>query len=116
VPLFSRRSYTRRDVTLSELVDWREPVIKNAIFEHCQIFGPVIIAPDGSTTFKDCGFAFESGPDELLWEMAPNTVKTGIIAVEGCSFRRCTFKAVGIAGGPRIIAKFRKWSATDAPR
>lgn len=103
-----KRAYSDRDVHLHELVDWEKPIVADAIFERCTVYGPAVLAPDSETSFRECGFAFEGSGEEVLWEVPPLSIKTGCIAVERCAFVKCEFYAVGIAGGPKIIAQFRR--------
>ena len=47
-------------------------------------------------------------PDALLWEIPlERTEVVGVIEVRNCTFERCQFANVGIAGRPDVVEHFR---------
>ena len=73
------------------------------------ISGPGILAlnpPD--LWFEDCIWTFgAAGFDSLLWDIDPaRRGLTGAILLESSSFVRCTFRYVGVAAVPDVMASF----------
>jgi hypothetical protein len=94
-----------REVRLWEM-PLEEGGIHGRIFEGCTIIGPAIIAPVGSdflySTFQGAGL------DSIFWEVPPGRpIVVGVIGVRNCTFRRCVFAGIGIAGPRELIEKFR---------
>lgn len=98
------RTYHDRVVRLSELAG-DEGVLDGFTFIGCHLKGPVVVVP------RDCAFAhttFQGHPDALLWEIPESRSSIiGALLVTGCTFERCTFEAVGFAGGPEFARQFR---------
>jgi hypothetical protein len=79
----------------------RSVVIKDKVFEDCQIFGPAVLAPFNPGTFDDCSWAEAADPEAVLWEVDPDReTYVGAIGLENCVFRRCHFARVGILVTP----------------
>jgi hypothetical protein len=106
------RYYEDRVVRLADLVG-SGTVLDGFTFVGCQVNGPALILP------RDSVFAsndFDSPtPDALLWEIAPERPEVvGVIEVTNCTFERCRFAHVGIAGPPTVIAHFRSSLAGES--
>jgi hypothetical protein len=99
------RYYEDRVVRLAELVDGGT-VLDGFTFVGCQISGPAVILPRDSV-FASNNFS-SPNPDALLWEIPPKrTEVVGVIEVRNCTFERCQFSNVGIAGPPKVVKHFR---------
>jgi len=100
------RYYQDRVVRLAELVG-SGTVLDGFTFVGCQVNGPAVILP------RDCVFAGNNfgspTPEALLWEIPlERTEVVGVIEVTNCTFERCEFARVGIAGLPPVIDEFRE--------
>jgi hypothetical protein len=83
------------------------PVIRRKHFADCQIHGPAVVVLLGETVLADSTLA--STPEGTFWliEDGRNTVE-GAIGLEDCTFVKCRFLAVGIAGTAAQIEDYRK--------
>jgi hypothetical protein len=104
------RYYEDRVVRLSELVGTGS-VLDGFTFVGCQLNGPAVILPRDSV-FASNNFN-SPNPAALLWEISPKRSEVvGVIEVRNCTFERCQFSNVGIAGPPKLIKHFRASLAT----
>ena len=104
------KHYEDRVVRLAELVDGGT-VLDGFTFVGCQINGPAVILPRDSV-FASNNFS-SPNPDALLWEISPKRSDVvGVIEVRNCTFERCQFANVGIAGLPKVVKHFRASLAT----
>lgn len=74
-------------------------------FVNCLIIGPAIIAVLDRVSLVNN--TFEGEPSSILWEIPLHKTVLGPVGVTDCSFTNCTFRAIGLAGPPDFIAKFR---------
>ncbi len=80
--------------------------IRNAVFKDCEIRGPAVIVPSGST-FTDGHF--EGTNESVIWDLPSDRKElSGAILVEDCRFAGCRFIAVGVAGPPAMLDEVRK--------
>lgn len=90
----SRERYFRdRTIRISDLAG-DDDILRDKTFEDCTIIGPAVIAPLGVGLLKDC--TFEAHPDTFLIPIHTPRGVVGPIGLEGCVFRRCTFRRIGI--------------------
>lgn len=80
--------------------------IRNRTFERCTMHGPAMVAIFNSVL---PGQTYIGRPDELLWEtdMHPKA-KIGVILIENCVLRDCTFVGIGVAGTSVEIQAMRQ--------
>lgn len=76
-------------------------------FEDCEIHGPAVIVPDGTNVFDECTWEAARSIESLLWEVPAGKTVVGALALTRCTFRRCKFRGVGIAGAKPLIDAFR---------
>lgn len=99
------RYYEDRVVRLADLVG-TGTVLDGFTFVGCQVNGPVVILPRDSV-FAGNDFSSPT-PEALLWEISPGrTEVVGVVEVANCTFERCRFSHVGVAGPPPVIEHFR---------
>ncbi|HZP29555.1 MAG TPA: hypothetical protein VFC99_11430 [Acidimicrobiia bacterium] len=99
------RYYEDRVVRLAELVG-AGTVLDGFTFVGCQIDGPAVILPRDSI-FAGNNFS-SPNPEALFWEVPTKRKEVvGVIEVRNCTFERCRFSHVGIAGPPQLIKHFR---------
>jgi hypothetical protein len=92
-----------QDVALMDLME--EGSISNRTFEDCRLTGPAILVLAGVGLLHQC--RFEGDAIAVFWEIAPErTAVTGAILTNNCTFRRCTFSRVGLAGTTEQIKRF----------
>lgn len=109
---------SHRSFKLIDLVDLAAASMDTIVgrtFEDCTIYGPSIMLPMGESNFEHN--AFESPPkadgspdlEGLFWTVpqGPEFI-VGCIGVLDCTFRRCNFRLIGIAGSAKSITTFRK--------
>lgn len=77
-------------------------VLERLRFHNCQIIGPAVLVPQGSTDFIHCAW---DAPDldSVFWEI-PETRQfiVGAVGALDCTFASCRFLNVGL-GGPRRL-------------
>jgi len=72
-------------------------IIDGKTFEDCTIYGPAIIMPLESTTLAHN--TFEADPETLFWIVPEDKLRViGAIGLVNCTFRRCVFRRIGVAG------------------
>lgn len=83
-------------------------LIVGVTFEDCTIIGPAVVVPT-ATSFSGCGFNVAGNVESILWVVTPERDPVvGAIGLSGCSFVRCKFEKIGIAGRPDDIAMWRR--------
>ena len=96
-----------------------EPIIKDKVFEDCVVYGPCVLAILGMhNKFDGSGFKLGAGGnlEDALIIKPPSTGKAhGVIGIDGCTFKRCTFKGVGIMAGENVLNKFRETPKVPKP-
>jgi hypothetical protein len=102
------KSYEDKVIRLADLLDQQQapPKLEGFAFYGCQINGPAVVYPVGSTEFDGC--RFDGDPDSLFIDIPAGPVKIGIIGVEDCTFTNCVISGVGFAGTPKQGEAFRK--------
>src|SRR5688572_10864091 len=99
---------THRSFRIVDLVGL-DSLITRRIFEDCTIYGPAVLVPLGSSMFEKN--IFEGEPQALLWEIPEDRTQVeGAIGLVDCTFRRCIFRRIGIAGPRTVIDLFRQGS------
>ena len=92
---------------MTELVAPEHPVLTEFQFLRCQLLGPAVLAPLGSTEFSGCTFDSPGNFSTLFWEIAPGTTQVvGAIALQDCTFTECKFSGIGIAGPAFLKEQF----------
>lgn len=79
-------------------------LIEGYEFSNCRIIGPAVIVPLGVTTIAGCTW---DAPNlqAVFWEVpAERTAIIGGVGVLDCTFSKCSFTMVGIAGPPEFRA------------
>jgi hypothetical protein len=98
--------YEREVVRIAQVAE-DEGVIRDTIFEGCDVRGPAILVPLEGTVIENNRFNADDF-DAVLWEVAPDRSRViGAIGLENCRFTGCQFTQVGIAGPADVIAQFR---------
>jgi hypothetical protein len=82
------------------------PWINERTFEDCTLMGPAVVGFSDGNQITDS--AFDLGPyGELFWINDPVMPRAGMLAFKDCTFRRCVFYAIGIAGDSDDIERFK---------
>lgn len=94
--------FTGVPIRIRDVVPTSQPAILESVtFRDCDIIGPgVLVLMSGSS------FVGNSLSSESLWELDPMRAYEGGIGVLDCSFERCQFIGVGIAGPREVIDSF----------
>lgn len=72
-------------------------VIQGVEFSNCQILGPSVLIPQGSTSIVNC--TWDGTIDAIFWEIPPaRTHVIGGVAATDCIPSSCRFVEVGLAG------------------
>ena len=98
------RRVRRKWVRIAEWGDERN-VISNIGFEECIIEGPAVLATTGLGNLIDSP-TFEE-PSVPVMVTPPGFTIFGILGMNGCTFRRCSFRRVGLATTADNAAKLR---------
>ncbi len=94
-----------REVVRMPLLAGDEGVVRDMAFEGCDIKGPAVLVPQGSTIEHS---TFRGDADALFWEIPRERSRViGAVLVERCIFTGCTFENVGFAGPPEFIAALK---------
>jgi hypothetical protein len=85
--------------------------LRDFVFIDCEVRGPVVLVPQGCT-FAHTDFG---GPVEaILWEVPPERAEvTGAILARNCTFEKCRFVRIGLAGPPAFAAQLRGVAAIE---
>ncbi len=96
---------TQRSFRIVDLVAGSNDRITGRTFEDCTIYGPAVLAPLNQMTFEHN--TFEATPEALFWEIPEDRDQIlGAIGLTDCTFRRCIFRGIGIAGKRALIQQF----------
>lgn len=97
---------SHRSFRIVDLVE-NDDLIKGRTFEDCTIYGPAVLAPLDRMTFEQN--TFEADMEALLWEIPEDRQRVlGAIGLSNCTFRRCNFRRIGIAGKRALMEQFRR--------
>jgi hypothetical protein len=100
------KTYEDRVIKLTDLVG-DDGILEGFAFLGCQIKGPAVLVSQDST-MVDCSFGTPN-VEAILWEVPlSRPVVLGVVAAVNCTFERCTFLNVGLAGPPDEIRKMRQ--------
>jgi len=95
---------TQRSFRIVDLVG-RDDLITGRTFEDCTIYGPAVLAPLDRMTFEHNTFEADAGA--IFWLIPEERVHVmGAIGLTDCTFRRCVFRRIGIAGRQALIQQF----------
>ena len=66
-------------------------------FSNCQIIGPAVLVPQGSSSLISC--TWPGSVEAIFWEIpSERTHVIGAVAAVDCTFSECRFVEVGLAG------------------
>jgi hypothetical protein len=83
------------------------------VFEGCDIIGPAVLAILNNVTITYNQFDGDLGA--IIWEVPISRERViGAIGVQNCTFNRCRFIRIGLAGPPEFISKLRAAIAETA--
>ena len=99
------QKFSQQRVRLVDIVD-RNFRIEGRDFEDCDIEGPGVVALLGRTALLNSSFDGEQ--DSVFWEVPEGKTVVGAIAVANCTFKRCRFHGIGVAGTAEQIANYLK--------
>jgi hypothetical protein len=104
LPWKDDRHVTHRSFRIVDLVG-DDDLITEKTFEDCTIYGPAVLAPLDRMTFEHN--SFEADPEALFWVIPEGRTRVvGAIGLIDCTFRRCIFRRIGIAGKQELIDRF----------
>jgi hypothetical protein len=110
-PPTGNREFSGDAVRLAELTVTTF-TLDTLVFRNCQIIGPAILIPVGTTSLLHCSWDTPN-LDALFWEIAPDrNVVVGAILARNCIFSACRFTQVGLAG-PRSLRERLESGLTD---
>ena len=93
----SRRTFMGMTVRITDLLRSGPPGIVNTDFRDCKIVGPALLAAAGPVVIENSTLPSEG----FEWDYPPTSGPLhGVLALDECSFKGCTFENVGI-GRPR---------------
>lgn len=95
-----QHEYTSQVVRITDLAVTRD-VIEGVNFVDCHIIGPAVLLPLGEIGMNDCQFPADR--DVIFWRVDPEHPDVmGAIGISNCSFERCRFDRIGMAGLPKF--------------
>jgi hypothetical protein len=81
--------------------------IRGLTFRRCDVQGPAVIVFRGEVAMTDS--TWDGTAEAILWEIAPHRDEiAGAVLIEDCIFEGCTFRRLGIADGPEMMANIRR--------
>ena len=80
-----------------------DDVLRELVFEDCEIVGPAVLAIMDRNQMREC--RLDAG--EQLWDVPMQRGYVGAIGLVACLFERCYFRRVGFIGAPETMAQFR---------
>ncbi|PLS84678.1 MAG: hypothetical protein CYG60_16645, partial [Actinobacteria bacterium] len=85
-----------------------ETRIRGWTFEDCTIYGPAVIATLAGTLIHEPTWTAEN-VDYVLWDAHGGEDRRweGLIGLQDCAFRRCTFVRIGILVKPEEAERIR---------
>ncbi|MTV24630.1 hypothetical protein FTX61_04240 [Nitriliruptoraceae bacterium ZYF776] len=89
-----RREFRNEPVRLADLTV-NDDLIVGRSFENCQIIGPAVMAPLGTTSITHSTWDGTSF-DAIAWPVAADRELVGAIGVQDCTFFRCRFVRIGL--------------------
>ena len=99
------RHITHRSFRIVDILDVGEDILTGRTFENCTIYGPAVLAPLNQVAFEHN--TFEASQEALFWEIPEiRNQMLGAIGLTDCTFRRCIFRGIGIAGKRALIQQF----------
>lgn len=103
----SSRHISNRHFRIIELVD-TDNVIRNRVIDDCTLFGPAVLMQTGH---GPCYFQEDvvvGDEDTFFWTLAPNQEAVqGAIGIENCTFRKCRFSDMGMAGPMELVEQWK---------
>jgi hypothetical protein len=82
-------------------------ILHGRLFDDSVIIGPAVLAPQGGVAFEFCTWDTDDGGIEsIFWEFEPRAI-FGAIGLINCTFRRCRFNSIGLAGTQKSLEDFR---------
>lgn len=79
--------------------------IRNRTFEHCTLYGPAVVLFTGVVEMDTC--RVEDDPDSVFLETSGKKPPNGSVIFVDCTFRRCTFSGIGIAGPSNALQRYK---------
>jgi hypothetical protein len=103
-PLTGDRTFRNDVIRLADLIV-NTSLLDGYEFSNCRIIGPAILGILDNVSMLHCTW-IAPGLDAVLWVVPPERGPViGIVGVQNCTFSRCTFENIGIAGPPDIREK-----------
>jgi hypothetical protein len=91
----TKSQFSHERIRIADLPLEQNLFLRDKSFEDCVLAGPALLAPFRDVTFDHCGFGGD--PESIVWTIPNPKFVVGAIGIERCTFRRCTFEAVGLA-------------------
>jgi hypothetical protein len=91
----------------------RTGVICDRVFESCVIYGPAFLVNLGGSQMITC--LYDRPPERLVWVVDDDDikecgvgVKSGLLYIQRCIFRDCTFVDIGFVGSKGFLAAMKR--------
>lgn len=95
-------------VRLGQFEIREDQTLEGGTFTDCLILGPQVVVIHGCTldhcTWEHPGTDISS----ILWRFPKAEEVVGCLVLANCTFVRCRFRGVGIAGTPEMLAEWRR--------
>lgn len=88
-------------------------VLEGLEFSDCRVIGPAILAPLDHVDFMHCRWGAPD-LDALFWEISPERqLVVGVIGLRHCTFSRCSFEQIGVAGPSGLREQLAEGMSAD---
>jgi hypothetical protein len=82
------------------------PILDGLTFSNCRILGPAVLLPMENVNVHSCQWDTPD-PRALIWPLPEEgTQIVGAVGVRNCTFSRCSFAAIGMAGKSEFVKRF----------
>lgn len=101
-------TFQNQTVRLGQFEIREDQTVEGLTCTDCLILGPQVVVLHGCT-LEGCTWE-HPGTDmsSILWRFPKAEEIVGCLVLVNCTFVRCTFRGVGIAGDPEMLADWRR--------
>jgi len=101
-------TYQSQTVRLGQFEIREDQMVEGITATDCLILGPQVVVLHGCT-LDHCSWE-HPGTDigSILWRFPKAPEVVGCLVLINCTFVRCNFRGVGIAGTPEMLADWRR--------
>lgn len=104
--------FSKKRIRLADLIFEGSLHVESKTFEDCYIYGPAMVSLQSDARLDHC--TLNGDPGAIFTIIEPGQTVQGIILIDGCVFRRCTFLYIGFLGTEAQVNAARNNFGADA--